>query len=602
MAVDMTGYKADTTNTGPAPDAERLALIQASQNNQTINGQAVAAGSTVSIATGKTYSAGTSALNTPENSVRVKDVAKENRAKSDALVSMGFDPGKTTEEQFLSQPGMSQLYKEKINLFAYGMEQPTFYEMPAGADSVTSSSNATSTLGTLNQWAKDKAATTAGLATPAVGAGATAVENSMLSLIKGQLDTNQQYNQQLIDNIKAQGEAATKAQDTTNRLNAGQSAWQLAKMGALGTTMSGQSYLLSVQQAGQDKIASLAAESQSQILASQKAMNDGNYELSVQLLEAAQGIEDRITAEKQQQFENGLAAADEMRKAQDFQRQMVQYAQEDISNLVSLGYSPTDFSEQDKREYEASAGYPAGSFDKLYDVVKSSNEASGYAAQLEVDKKKYDILKDIPSDVEINIGGQMESGLKLVAPNIFEQVVTDANGNISIITFDENTKEMKTYQTGVTSAVKSSGGSSGGGGGYTSAGDKPVNAAQLTGIAQKLYYEANGKYVTGEGLAQMVNMLDTNARNDAAMAKETISAKQKMAFQQGASPASLINMTTDASLYNQAINNYVSDYNSNPFVIKTPQLAPEITESEVTEYNTKGKAIGSKITRTSTTK
>jgi hypothetical protein len=601
----------------PMPTAERLAELQKAQTNQTILGMQVAPGTTIPVsqlppdASGvvPTGAQAQSALlsgggyavqqgsvystlpQVADASERFRNTEREESIKSDALRSMGFDPSQTTLEQFLSQPGREQLYRETVNTFAYGIANPVFKTFSTGQDAIVTPRGAQQTLGTYDKWAQQQAQERASLGVNFGGGMPSALENQMLDLIKGQMDTHSAYNNELIANIKAQSAAAQKAQEVQNRLAQGQSAWQLAKMGALGTTMSGQSYLLSVEQAGLDKLASLAADFQSKILEAQKNMNDGNYKMATQMLDFAMKIEDRISNEKQLQFENSLKIAQEQRKQEEFNRQMMDWAQKDISNLISLGMGPESFDENDKREYEAKAGYPPGTFDRLYEAVKSVQEADSYLAQLEADKKKYDILKDIPPDTVISVGGRLESGLKYIAPKIYEQVITDANGAVQLLTYDENTGKMEVHNTGIFSAVRASGGGGGGGGGGGSG--TPVAGHELASVVDDLYYQATGLFLDGKYRAQAMNMFEQQLVNNAneQLAKQAAIQKYAGKFND-LSPY----LKTTEQIYNDTINSYYTNPSNNPFSRSTPK--PQISTTETIEYGTKNQKIGGKITTT----
>jgi hypothetical protein len=626
LGANTSGYVASGAVRNE-PTEERLAELKAQKENPTILGMNAPQGSSIPVGyvtpdangvvpTGQAaidaindtsektgtdiwstiYKASPGAANTVFN----RNTTREDKVKQDALLSMGFNPNDTTEEQFLSQEGMSQLYQEKINLFAYGTENPTFREWSVGDNTISTATKASEQLDTYSEWAKQKASVPA--VETATGS-PSALEQQMLDLIKGQIDSNTAYNTELIDNLKEQSLAAQKAQEVQNRLTQGQSAWQLAKMGALGTTMSGQDYLLSVEQSGLDKLNKLALDYQDKILEAEKAMQDGNYAASADLMEFAMKIEERISDEKQQQFQNSLDLADEMRKQEEFNRSMVEWAQGDISNLITAGFAIEDFSNEDKREYEAKAGYPPGTFDKLYDAVKTVQDANTYDAQLEADKKKYDILKDIPQTTEVMVGGKWESGLKQVSPNVWEQIITDASGAIKLVTYDENTGEMMVHETGVNTTAKGSSGGGGGGGSYTGS-TTSLSGTELKDVVDRLYYDANGNLLSSTYSASAMRAFNQQLANDVSQIREqdmAVLQQKAKGINAGNVPSSIYSSGTvsalltaqrsDSDIANTVINAYFSDPAKNPFYRKT---APET--SVVTEEDAEGNVLSTKTT------
>ena len=93
--------------------------------------------------------------------------------------------------------------------------------------------------------------------------------------------------------------------------------------------------------------------------------------------------------------------------------------------------------------------------------MKSAQEAAALGDEMKLSADLVDILKNVPEDQPIVIGGKLYTGYKEIKPDVYQFNKEDDAGNVSVVTYNNKTGEMTVKSAGnIGTKTKTSGGDS----------------------------------------------------------------------------------------------------------------------------------------------
>lgn len=243
--------------------------------------------------------------------------------------------------------------------------------------------------------------------------------------------------------IRQQVEEATRQAQETGKQIMGSSRSQLARMGALGTTSAGLSYLNDIQIKNDQRIADIQSQGQQLIADAQRAKTAGDLELLDKSLEAMQSLKDDYYRQQEEHRSNVEFSL----KLQEYQRES---ASQTLDVMAASGVEVPDayLSQLDRQ-----MGYPSGVSKGILDTAKAEREAAAMASEqerrafeMEQASKLVGVLDKIPQGQTINIGDTEYTGIK--QGNYKSYLETDENGNAKGVTFDPVTGDYSVVDLG----------------------------------------------------------------------------------------------------------------------------------------------------------
>lgn len=259
----------------------------------------------------------------------------------------------------------------------------------------------------------------------------------MADIIDQQADVLATTRDRKIESIQRQFNALRQRQQVQNREFLGQSKGFLGRAGAF-SSQSGQSVIKKEIQAGEDRIAKLIADEQAAISAALEDFESNNLELAKERLALAE--EKRVAIQEARvqqlnemlQYENILNARSD-REQTEFER--------NLQKLDLLGaYNPDQVTEGTLDMFDAYLGMGEGFTRNYLTTAQAAREQEFVNAQYEQLNSMTQMLARVPENQSITLpDGTTVQGFKEVTPNTLSTWSTDNAGNVTLLTYDQDT-------------------------------------------------------------------------------------------------------------------------------------------------------------------
>jgi murein DD-endopeptidase MepM/ murein hydrolase activator NlpD len=342
-----------------------------------------------------------------------------------------------------------QLAMEKVNLFTYGVGNPTFGATVSSDPAREEFADQTSKL------QEDMKTTQAQLGLSNEFAPIETPEYRLYEDYTEQYEDLQKRSkdiyEQTVENIKLDFEVREKEQRDANRKLSGFQSKNLARFNAYGRSASSLSFMQSVDLENQKAMNQLMALKGQTLIAAAEAAQKRDLELLGDLVSHSQTLTDQFNKVQKQRFDDQIMKADQIMKQNRFGWETEDRAMGKMQNFFEIGVDPTDENaKEDIRQLEQDAGLPEGSYDRLWQI--SQKEAAQQAvedalqADLDFAKDLADILKDIPEGRSVQIGDQVYQGFK--KGDVWKGTTTDSRGNVTGLTYDETTGVWQSVNLG----------------------------------------------------------------------------------------------------------------------------------------------------------
>lgn len=208
-------------------------------------------------------------------------------------------------------------------------------------------------------------------------------------------------------------------------------------------------------------VANLESEKQQAIIAATQAReeylltrNKDSYKIASDLFDKAKSMYD-------DQIKLNMAKSETLRSYQEYltktTKDAYDAAENDIKTLAGSGMAATDFDDKKKRDFELSLRLPHGSFDSYYKAQFDAAQAKTQEDKVKAATSVIDLLNKIPVGQKVTIGDATYEGTG-EDKNIVTYKETDRNGNVMILEYNKDTKEVTTVKTGIKVRVPGSGG------------------------------------------------------------------------------------------------------------------------------------------------
>lgn len=332
--------------------------------------------------------------------------------------------------------GNEQLMAEKVNLATYGVENPTFGATVSSDPARTEFADTTGAL-------KDDMTTTRAQLDNNLQFGELDLpEFQLLQDFRGEFETKRKEDKDIfertVENIKLDFEVREKEQRDVNRTTAGQQSKNLARMGALGRTGSGLSFMKSVEVQNQTQLNKLMQQKGSVLIAAAEAASKRDLETLTKLVGHAKDLTEQFNDVQTWMFEDQMKANDQIMEQNRFGWDAEDRAMGKIAQFIS---SEFDVSDEEKRTLEEKAGMPEGSWDTLAEINRKAAEADAEQSELMKDlefaKDLADILKDVPAGRSVMINGVTYTGFK-TGKGWTKTTKTDGEGNVTGLAFNND--------------------------------------------------------------------------------------------------------------------------------------------------------------------
>lgn len=255
-----------------------------------------------------------------------------------------------------------------------------------------------------------------------------------------QKQNESRYNalQQQINQSFQQREAALQQQQKSET---GQTSMTLARMGALGTSGSGVSYMNSLESQHQGAISQLESQRQSALMDAENEFSKESVEMAFKKLDVADNIAKQAQALQDQRLDN-------MMKYNQIQKMERANFDDTIDQFVEGGVTEDDLPEGYFAAQEQAAGLPKGTGKLLFDSAQKAYEVKQNTASkkdkietqklaLETAKSIYDTLDKVPSGQMVNIAGSTYFGTQGAG-----KVEIDEEGVGRMMTVDQSTGKI----------------------------------------------------------------------------------------------------------------------------------------------------------------
>lgn len=339
-----------------------------------------------------------------------------------------------------------QLAMEKINLFTYGVENPTF---SAGISSDAFGDEVDGYKADIDNQLGDINAQLGGDGANIDGSAPTfKYYEDFAKDIEDSRKKNEDLYKESTANINADFANRMEDQKTSNRMLMGFNAKTLARMGALGTSTSGLSYLQQVDQSNQRELNKVTVAKQQALLAANQAYQDNDWTLLSAKMNENKLLTDQYNDVQQMIFEDKMKSADQLMEQARFGWELEDRAMAKMSQYIELGTELTEDNAEDIAKLEERAGVPPGTYEQLKAINEKATKVDKVQADLEFQQDVVDLLNKVPEGQSVKIGDTIYSGWKKEKDDIWKTTATDNNGNITAVTFDPSTGTWKTVGLG----------------------------------------------------------------------------------------------------------------------------------------------------------
>lgn len=216
----------------------------------------------------------------------------------------------------------------------------------------------------------------------------------------------------LMANIEADFAIRKEEQIISNRIQTGSASKQLARMGSFGRAGSAIDYMKSVQVRNERELNKLLVQKNQLLLDATAAFQANDWTMLSKKISESKAITDKYNEIQTWQFEDSLKNEEEARRQQQFGWEKEDRAMEKISTIASSGINFDDLSIDEISKLENDAGLPSGTFKAVYDAAVEANKLESAKDDAEFQLKIYDVLKNVPKDRVVEIGGNYYTGTK----------------------------------------------------------------------------------------------------------------------------------------------------------------------------------------------
>lgn len=264
------------------------------------------------------------------------------------------------------------------------------------------------------------------------------------------LDLLKQEQELIKQNLNAQQERIRMAYDDQKRAMQGQQASemgtasvQLARMGALGTSGSGVSYMVSLDNKFNQAISNLESQRQSALMQAENEANSQNLELAWKSVERADKL-------RKEQEEASSRRIDDQIKYAQLQKYERANFDDTVSTFVQAGKSLEDLPSDYFSEQEKALGLPEGTGEALftankqaYEAKQAKDKADAQKASLDASMSIYNLLDKVPPGQMVNIGGSTYFGTAGTG-----KIEIDENGIGRMMSVDKSTGKVSVVSLG----------------------------------------------------------------------------------------------------------------------------------------------------------
>ena len=344
-------------------------------------------------------------------------------------------------------PGVTAGFeREKVNLATYGVGEPTF-----GA--AVSSTQAQNTVNGLGSIARDGLKTTTQQMGDIPRPGYDLYQNFMgsssdpsykmytdlpqtiddarraqLDLLKGQEN-----------NIQADYGSQGTMQASENRMEMGRAMKNLARIGALGNSASGLSYIQSVDWMNQERMAKLLVSKQTALLQAMQAYQANDYKLLAAKIAESHAVTNQFNEVQQWKMDDAMKTNDQIMEQARFGWDREDRASKRLSDVIN---NTDDWSLADKQfivDHEAQAGLPQGWTFGAWQIAKKQRAAKTKQEAATAERDIYAMLATVPEGRTVKIGDATYTGFKKDSTfGIYTSTQTDDEGHVTLISYNPN--------------------------------------------------------------------------------------------------------------------------------------------------------------------
>lgn len=260
--------------------------------------------------------------------------------------------------------------------------------------------------------------------------------------------------EQVVDTITKGFDLRTQDQEEQNRMTTGFQTASLARMGAYGTSVSGMSFLKSVEVQNQRELTKIQVEKAKALIMAQESYAKQDWTMLVEQMDRADKLTDQANQIQQWMFDDKLRSNEETRTQMRFGWDAEDRAMGKLDSIVSSGMDWDSIDQKEIEKLEKNAGLPTGYFKGLYDTYQFEKNMSDEAAKVDLEKKIADLRNVTPEGQSFKIGDNVYTGWDKTDPNTWESTFTDGNGNVTLVVYDRLKGTTQNFSLGNIGAVK----------------------------------------------------------------------------------------------------------------------------------------------------
>ena len=285
-------------------------------------------------------------------------------------------------------------------------------------------------------------------------------------LLQDQADRMNEQRAQTISDAGASYDVAEHRLAAQQDQQSGAAAVQLARMGGLGTSASGLSYLQSLDAKHMEALNDLQIQKQAAINQAQRAYDQQQYDIVGKQLDVANQIEQQYYQHKNDQIDNLI----KYRQLQQYEKKD---AQETLSSMAAAGITADQLPQDYLSHLDEVQGVPYGTSEALFSLAQSEQESKQKLAGIELQTKEVglakiiqevqgfsqeqagklvDVLNKVPAGHTISIDGVDYAGWN--TGNVKNGVEIDNNGQATGWTFDPASNTWSTQSLGYIGSKK----------------------------------------------------------------------------------------------------------------------------------------------------
>jgi len=355
-----------------------------------------------------------------------RDVALEEANRAKMLASGQLTAG---ANQTLAQ--------QKVNLFTYGVEEPTWSAVDSSLPAEQKVTEQIKEVG------GDMASTSAALAAQGLLPLPTP-DYTKYKDYSSEISRSRAEAKTLYEDLKANTEEdfanRQMEQQIENRITTGSQSKQLARMGALGRSASAMGYMQSVQRNNQLKINELLTEKQSVLLQATNAYLAQDWTKLQGLINENTRVTDQLNDIQKWKLEDAIKTNDQVMEQSRFGWDSEDRALAKVTQLAESGLRIQDFSDEKYVAMANQMGVDPSDLEAIYTTIQ---DASMTKTEIERQTAIVDLRNKIPEGQSFVIGDNTYAGWKQDKPNISTNIVkNEKTGRTRMIIYNEDTGEV----------------------------------------------------------------------------------------------------------------------------------------------------------------